>query len=172
MTDTERPRGLECALPGLSPISTTQERIAALLEIGLPAVELRTAIGGVSEATIRNWSEHATVPRNGAIRALDDLRTCVVALHEAGLEGERAVGWLTSRNLGKWLRGERPIDMLAVDPLLVLAAVQNLLSVPDDANERDDNVVHLEIDPDRDRVPARTKKSRANARRRRKPSRV
>jgi hypothetical protein len=173
MTDTGRPPGPECALPGLSPVSTTQERIAALLKIGLPASELRKAIG-VSEATIRNWNEQATVPRGGALRALDDLRTSIVALHESGLEGERAVGWLTSRNLGRWLRGARPIDTLAIDPLLTLAAIQDLLPEVNDGD--DNNVIHLHIEPDAPRVSPtgtpRAKTSHDRPRRRRAGTRT
>lgn len=145
ITDTERRRTLESPVPGLAAVSPTQDRIQALLKMGMPPAELREAIG-VSEATIRNWMEQTTVPRSRALRALDDLRTAVLALHECGIRGDEAVGWLTSRNLGRWLRGARPIDMLKVDPLVTLAAIQDLL--PDneaESSSESDNVVHLSV---------------------------
>jgi len=168
MTVKGRPTSSERALPGLAPHSTTKERIAALLELGLPPAELRKAIG-VSDATIRNWNEQATVPREGALRALDDLRTAFVALDQAGISGSRAVQWLTSRNLGRWLRGARPIDVLRSDPLLTLAAIQDLLAPA--ATGAPASVVHLQVVADASSTPtAGHTMSSARKRARRRPA--
>lgn len=126
------PLPAEAVLPGdeapggLSSTSSTRERVTALLAAGLPHAELRAALG-VSDATLRNWIDEATAPRGSATRALDDLRLAVVALHHAGLPGKHGVQWLLSRNLGRWTAGARPIDLLQSDPLLLLAAVQDVL---------------------------------------------
>lgn len=128
---------------GLSNASLTKERLVALLEAGLPHAELRAALN-ISDATLRNWLDEATVPRGGAVRALDDLRIAVVALHHAGLPGKRGVQWLLSRNLGRWTQGARPIDLVQTEPLLLLAAVQDLL-FPNEAEAP--GTVHLSIQP-------------------------
>ena len=133
----------EDAPRGLSNASLTKERLEALLEAGLPHAELRAALN-ISDATLRNWLDEATVPRGGAVRALDDLRIAVVALHHAGLRGKRAIQWLLSRNLGRWTQGARPIDLVQTDPLLLLAAVQDLL-FPNQADAP--GTVHLSIQP-------------------------
>jgi hypothetical protein len=133
----------EDAPAGLSNASSTKERLTALLDAGLPHAELRAAVG-ISDATLRNWLDEATVPRGGTARALDDLRVAVVALHHAGLSGRRGIQWLLSRNLGRWTRGARPIDLVQTDPLLLLAAVQDLL-FPNEAEPP--GTVHLCIQP-------------------------
>jgi hypothetical protein len=90
--------------------------------MGLSVEELSLSIG-VAENTIRNWADGAADPRRAADRVLDDLRTTVVALDEAGVRGSRAVNWLRSRNRA-WLENGRPLDILRSDPLLVLAAAE------------------------------------------------
>ena len=89
---------------GLSPDSSTKDRVTALLEAGLPHAELRGALG-ISDATLRNWLDESTSPRGGVLRTLDDLRVTVVALNHAGLAGKRGIQWLLSRNLGRWTQG-------------------------------------------------------------------
>jgi hypothetical protein len=128
MADPKHPQ-FQTPLPGLSPIATASDRVSALLSIGLAAGDLRAALG-VSEATLRNWVDEATMPRHAASRTLDDLRAAVLALYEAGLEGEQAARWLTSRQLNQWLRGHRPVDVVRDDPYAVLAAIQDLLAEP------------------------------------------
>jgi hypothetical protein len=115
-------RGGVMIAEGLRPTASAQERIGLLLAIGLSVEELALTIG-VAENTIRNWADGAGDPRRAADRALDDLRTVVEALTEAGVEGSRAVNWLRSRNRA-WLENERPLDVLRIDPLLVLAAAE------------------------------------------------
>ena len=138
---------LEQTPPGLAPTATTRERIEALLAAGLPPARLREALGGVSEATIRNWmSQDASVPREPATRALDDLRAAMVALRQVGMDNERAVAWLTSRNLDGWLAGARPIEVIASDPLAVLAAIEELLDLKE-SSERGGQLVYLRVRP-------------------------
>jgi hypothetical protein len=142
--------------------------VTALLEAGLPHAELRAALG-ISDATLRNWLDESTSPRGGVLRTLDDLRVTVVALNHAGLAGKRGIQWLLSRNLGRWTQGERPIDLVQTDPLLLLAAVQDLL-FPNPAERPD--AVHLNIQPPisgatpKGTTPAR----RTSSPRRRQPS--
>lgn len=163
MKDPGRPSGVARPPRGLSQDSTTKERIAALLSTGISQAELRQALG-VSDATIRNWNDGTTVPRDGALRSLDDLRTAVLALHEAGIRGERAAQWLTSRNLGPWLQGARPIDVLRTDPLLALAAVQDLLFPA--GGDQPGQVVHLHVEADGSRKPATASSHAGTVRRR------
>jgi len=133
----------EDAPRGLSNASSTKERITALLKAGLPHAELRAALD-ITDATLRNWIDEATVPRGGALRALDDLRVAVVALHHAGLPGRRGIQWLLSRNLGRWTQGARPLDLVKTHPLLLLAAVQDLL-FPNQAERP--GTIHLNVQP-------------------------
>jgi DNA-binding transcriptional regulator YiaG len=105
-----------------APTASAEERIEALLEIGLSVEELSATIG-VAENTIRNWADGSKEPRRAADRVLDDLRTVVLALDEGGVRSSRAVRWLRSRNRA-WLHNERPLDILRNDPLLVLAAAE------------------------------------------------
>jgi hypothetical protein len=98
----------------------------------------------ISDATLRNWVDEATVARGASVRALDDLRIAVVGLHHAGLSGKRAIQWLLSRNLGRWTRGARPIDLVREHPLFLLAAVQDLL-FPNEAEPP--GTVHLRVQP-------------------------
>ena len=108
---------------GLTPTASAEERTNALLLAGFSVEELSLALG-VSENTVRNWAEGSAQPRRPVERALDDLRTVMVALDEAGIRAGRAVNWLRSRNRA-WLGNERPLDVLADDPLLVFAAAEN-----------------------------------------------
>lgn len=107
---------------GLRPTASPRERISVLLALGLSVEELALSLG-VAANTIRSWADGSAEPRRSADRVLDDLRTVVVALDEAGVQGARAVRWLRSRNRA-WLDNERPLDILRSDPLLVLAAAE------------------------------------------------
>lgn len=108
----------------LAPTATTIERVRALLAIGLSPAFLATATGS-SPSTIRNWSLGETQPRPDAELALDDLRAVASALLDRGLQPERIAKWLTSRDLDRF-EGQRPIEMIARDPMAVLAAAHGL----------------------------------------------
>src|ERR1700720_2673677 len=73
--------------------ASPQERVNALIAIGLAVEELSLALG-VAENTIRKWADGSAEPRRAADRALDDLRTVVLTLDEHGVESSRAVNWL------------------------------------------------------------------------------
>lgn len=107
----------------LLPTASAQERVNALLGLGLSVEELSLALG-VAENTIRNWSEGSAQPRRAADQTLDDLRTVVLTLDEKGVKAARAVSWLRSRNRA-WLSNERPLDLLRADPLLLFAAAED-----------------------------------------------
>src|SRR4029077_16804072 len=113
----------------LAGTASPQERINALLAIGLTVEELSLALG-VAENTVRNWADGAAAPRRAADRALDDLRTVVLALGEHGVESSRAVNWLRSRK-GAGLGNQVPLELLRRDPLLVLAAAEEPVRVED-----------------------------------------
>lgn len=103
--------------------ATNAERVRGLLMLGLPPRELTRATGCQSPSTLRNWASGQTQPRDHAAIVIDDLRITVRTLLGAGLEPERVVRWLLSRDTDHF-QGMRPIDMIAVDPMDVLAAAQ------------------------------------------------
>ena len=100
--------------------ATTQERVHALLAIGIPAAHLADAVGGgVTVSTLRNWSTGQAEPRPDTAIALDDLRTAAwLLLVEGGMERERVGRWLLSRDPKT---RERPIDRIATAPTDVFA---------------------------------------------------
>jgi hypothetical protein len=112
---------------GLTYDSSTSERLRALMDMGMTPLQLRSVLNDCSDATLRNWLDGATTPRDHALVLLDDLRAVVVALGHAGIRGHSATKWLFSRNFGRWIGGQRPIEMLADQPLRLLAAVQDLV---------------------------------------------
>jgi hypothetical protein len=113
----------------LSPTATTAERVNGLLGLGLHPADIGTAVGGATPSTLRNWIAGATEPRADAAISLDDLRATARALLEGGLEPQRVVSWLISRD-GRF-EGQRPIDILARRPTLVLSvAFERVLDEP------------------------------------------
>jgi hypothetical protein len=104
----------------LAPTATNMERVRGLLALGLPASAVAAATRS-SPSTLRNWSVGETKPREEASIILDDLRTTAKVLLDAGLEPERVVRWLLSRDPGRF-GGMRPIDMITYDPMDVVAA--------------------------------------------------
>jgi len=86
---------------GLTPTASAEERTNALLLAGFSVEELSLALG-VSENTVRNWAEGSAQPRRPVERALDDLRTVMVALDEAGIRTGCAVE--TERGLATSVR--------------------------------------------------------------------
>jgi DNA-binding transcriptional regulator YiaG len=103
----------------LAPTATTSERVRGLLALPLSPAVIATATNS-SPSTIRNWSIGQTEPRPDAAIALDDLRMVAKALLKH-LEPERAARWLTSRDPNR-LDGMRPVEMIRIDPMAVLAA--------------------------------------------------
>lgn len=113
----------------LAPTATTSERVRGLLGLGLHPADVGTALGGTSTSTLRNWIAGETEPRADAAISLDDLRAAARALLEGGLEPERVVSWLISRD-GRF-GGQRPIDVLPTNPTRVLSSVfESLLDEP------------------------------------------
>jgi hypothetical protein len=114
----------------LAPTATTGERVQGLLDLGLHPQEISTALGGTSASAMRNWIAGTSEARAGAAIALDDLRATARALLDAGLEPKRVAHWLRSRN--EKFEGQRPIDVLPINPSAVLsAAVELILEVPE-----------------------------------------
>lgn len=109
---------------GLAATASTADRIKAILAL-LEVEELAAALD-VTAATIRNWLSGQAAPRRPALRTLDDLRRTTVLLGEAGLEGEDCAQWLRSRQGGA-LENDRPLDVIAADPLRVLAAATGVV---------------------------------------------
>lgn len=109
----------------LAPTATISERVKGLLGLGLPAAEIAKAVGVGSTSTLRNWATGDTEPRADAVIALDDLRVTATVLLDGGLEPERAVSWLLSRD-PKHLENERPIDIVRTAPMKVLAAAHDI----------------------------------------------
>lgn len=105
----------------LSALSDHQERVNALLGLGLSPEELASACD-VAAGTIRNWREGKVAPRIDAARLVDDLRLTVLILTEAGLADSETVQWLRSRNQD--LGHQRPLDLVRHDPLAVLEAAE------------------------------------------------
>lgn len=129
---------------GLEPDATTREVVATLLGLGMHTDDL-AVITGCSAATVRNWAQGKVEPRRIAELALDDTRTVVRTLLDAQVEPPRVVKWLRARN-GSILDKQRPIDLIGQDPLMVLAAAEELIlttgrglapAAPSDAGESD-----------------------------------
>jgi|SRR6478609_6123603 len=104
----------------LDPITSTPARVEGLLAAGLEMEELALALD-VTPTTIRNWLRGAATPRRGAVRTIDDLRQVAVILIEGGMDGVEMAQWLRSRQ-GRAMDDERPLDLIAQDPIRVLAA--------------------------------------------------
>lgn len=117
----------------LSPTATVAERTRGLLKLLPPAV-LADAVG-VKVSSLRNWTVDQSRPRFDAAIALDDLRATAKVLLDGGLEEARVTAWLTSRDPDVW-EGQRPVELIRVDPLDVLQAAQGL--VLDHAQEEED----------------------------------
>lgn len=107
---------------GLLETASHAARINALLGLGLTAEELATTYS-VAVSTVRNWQEDVAVPRHRARLLTDDLRLTAVILDEAGLRDGEIAQWLRSRNRA-YLANERPLDLIAGEPLRVLAAAE------------------------------------------------
>jgi hypothetical protein len=107
----------------LATTSTNAERVRGLLELLTPKMIAR-ATGCSSPSTLRNWSMGQTQPREDAAIAIDDLRIAALTLLEAGLEPERVGRWFASLHPDRF-DGLRPFEMIAIDPMEVLAAAQS-----------------------------------------------
>jgi hypothetical protein len=108
----------------LSPLATNAERVRGLLLLGLAPATIALATRS-SVSTVRNWTAGDTQPRMDAEVVLDDLRMTARMLLD-GYEPERVARWLTSRDPDRF-DGSRPVDMIRLDPMDVLAAAQAAL---------------------------------------------
>jgi hypothetical protein len=140
---------------GLTYDSSTSDRLRALMEMGLTTMQLRSVLSNCSDATLRNWLDGTTTPRDHALVLLDDLRAVVVALGHAGIRGPSATKWLFSRNFSRWIGGRRPIEMLAEQPLRLLAAVQDLVYPSEDVAPEE---FHLCVAPESADLPVTEKR--------------
>ena len=113
------PRGLALAR-NLGNLSTTAERISALVELGFSYPEIGTAVG-VSDEAVRGWKKRNAAPRRRHGDALDDLRSAVLILLEGEIAPERVRQWFVS-NPKPGDRIPRPMDVLNSDPQAVAAA--------------------------------------------------
>jgi hypothetical protein len=105
----------------LGPTSTASERVAGLVDVlDIPLV---AKAAKVSSTAVRKWID-GTEPRADAAMTIDDLRSVVVVLLEAGFEPARVRSWFLSRNRA-WLEGERPLDRLSRTPISVLSAAND-----------------------------------------------
>lgn len=77
----------------------------------------------VSSTAVRKWID-GTEPRADAAMTIDDLRSVVVVLLEAGFEPARVRSWFLSRDR-QWLEDERPLDCLSRMPITVLSAAND-----------------------------------------------
>jgi hypothetical protein len=105
----------------LGATSTTNERVECLTVILDVPLVAKTA--GVSATAVRKWLK-GTEPRPETAMAIDDLRSVVVVLLEAGFEPARIRSWFFTRN-PQWLDNERPIDCLISRPIMVLSAAND-----------------------------------------------
>jgi hypothetical protein len=103
----------------LAPTATTAERVKGLVKMGIPLTTISETTRS-SLSTLRNWIAGNTQPRQEAAFILDDFRMIASALLE-GLEAKRAAQWLSSRDPNRF-DGIRPVEMIAIDPMDVLAA--------------------------------------------------
>lgn len=104
----------------LAPTSTTQERVQAILGIGMPASDL-AELTEMTESSVRHWLSGSTEPRPEAAMALDYVRAVLKALLDAGMEPERALRWLMSLDPERF-GNDRPFDVLKTTPAQVLTA--------------------------------------------------
>jgi hypothetical protein len=112
-------------LQKLGPTSTVRERVQgliAVLEVPFVAKTIK-----VSYTAVRKW-QNGTEPRADLAMAIDDLRSVVAVLLEAGFEPSRIRSWLLSRDR-VWLKGKRPIDCLADRPVEVLSAAKEAAAI-------------------------------------------
>ena len=105
----------------LGPTSTAGERVEGLVDV--LDVPLVAKAAKVSSTAVRKWID-GTEPRADAAMTIDDLRSVVVVLLEAGFEPARVRSWFLSRDRA-WLEGERPLDCLSRTPITVLSAAND-----------------------------------------------
>ena len=82
---------------GLPTTALNQERVSALLEVGIPA-HVIADITHSAPSSVRNWKVGAAEPRALAYERLDDLRSALGQLISAGIHPARAERWLQSRS--------------------------------------------------------------------------
>jgi hypothetical protein len=129
--------------------ATTRERVRGLLAVGLHTSDIADA-AGVSESAVRNWSSGQTEPRPHPEVILDDLRAAARVLIAGGIDPARAVRWLKSRNREP-LHDQRPLDVLPVDPMRVLAAAhEEVLAHASASGEASLRLVPAAVPPDDD----------------------
>jgi hypothetical protein len=104
---------------GLERRSTTQERVRALLEAGIPAYAIAETTGA-SISTLRNWSSGVAEPRREAAEGIDSIRNLMRILHLGGLSIEQARQLIMSQSEEPPFN--RLIDDLKEDPKTVLTA--------------------------------------------------
>lgn len=108
----------------LSTTTTQAERTRGLLEL-LPREALARATRS-STSTLRNWAVGQTQPRPDAAIILDDLRHTAHILLRGGIDRERVTSWFMSRDTERF-EGMRPIEMVPIDPMDVVAGAKGLL---------------------------------------------
>jgi len=126
----------------LAPTSTSAERVRGLLELVSP--KALADMTHSSASTVRNWSVSDTEPRPAAAVVLDDLRMVALTLL-GGLEPPRVASWLVSRDPSRF-EGTRPLEMVGLDPMAVLAAAhETLLTVAEarEVEEREERTLEL-----------------------------
>ena len=117
----DRTSGGTFAIENLRPTSTASERVKGLVEVlDIPLV---AKAAKVSSTAVRKWID-GTEPRADAAMTIDDLRSVVVVLLEAGFEPARVRSWFLSRDR-EWLEDERPLDCLSRIPITVLSAAND-----------------------------------------------
>jgi hypothetical protein len=112
----------EIAKKKLGPTSTLSEQVEGLVDV-LDDVALVAKAVRVSSTAVRKWID-GTEPRAEAAMAIDDLRSVVVVLLEAGFEPARVRSWFLSRDRD-WLEGESPLGCLSRTPITVLSAAND-----------------------------------------------
>ncbi len=81
----------------LKPTSTTEDRLGAIIQAGIPTLVLADSLG-VSGTSVRNWL-NGIQPRSNHFQRIDDVRFAMhTLLTQAGMEPGEAVQWLTSRS--------------------------------------------------------------------------
>jgi hypothetical protein len=138
-----------------APTASHQERVAGLLELGLPPAAVAEAVG-TSSSTLRNWRTGRSQPRHEASIVLDDLRATAVALLDSGLSRDEAGAWLMSRD--RSIGGRRPIETAAQDPIKVLEAATafgEALQAPEVLTAGRDDTTGI-VDPDGQPLSARS----------------
>lgn len=104
----------------LSHKSTSDERVDALIGLGLAINELATLIG-VSEETIRLWRNKSSSPRRRHREVLDDVRAVALILLKGDVSPDGIVEWFHSRPPGH-RNAPRPWEIITSDPQAVAAA--------------------------------------------------